>query len=312
MNLNPRKQEKLFGYNDLFNHFIKLFADKKLPNKIIISGPRGIGKSTFSYHFINYIFSMNEQNPYSIKDYKIQSNNRSYQLIKNLSHPNFHLIDILEGKKIIEISQIRNAISYSQKTSFDDNYRVVLIDNIDLLNLYSANALLKVIEEPNEKLLFILIHNNSKKIIKTIESRCIVFKKKFTFNENLSIANDLTNTNLKDFFNFSIINHYFTIGDFLYLYNLSNINKIDFNQLSLKELILHLINSKIYKNNQNLTNLIFNLIESYFHYSFLNNKNLDIYYLYEYFIKKINYTNKFNLDIESLFLEFKYKVTANE
>ena len=87
---------------------------------------------------------------------------------------------------------------------------------------------------------------------------------------------------------------------------------IDFNQLSLKELILHLINSKIYKNNQNLTNLIFNLIESYFHYSFLNNKNLDIYYLYEYFIKKINYTNKFNLDIESLFLEFKYKVTANE
>ena len=79
--------------------------------------------------------------------------------------------------------------------------------------------------------------------------------------------------------------------------------------LSLKDLLLHLINFKIYKNNYDLTNLTFKLIESYFYYSFLHNKNLDIYKLYEYFIKKIDYTNKFNLDIESLFLEFKNKVT---
>jgi len=80
----------------------------------------------------------------------------------------------------------------------------------------------------------------------------------------------------------------------------------------LKELILYLINFKIYKNNQDLTNLIYKLIESYFHYSFLNNKNLYIYSLYQYFINKINYTNKFNLDIESLFLEFKNKIAINE
>ena len=75
------------------------------------------------------------------------------------------------------------------------------------------------------------------------------------------------------------------------------------------DLLLYLINFKIYKNNFDLTNLTFKLIESYFYYSFLNNKSLDIYRLYEYFIKKIDYTNKFNLDIESLFLEFKHKVT---
>ena len=312
MNLNPRNQEKLFGYNNLFKHFIKLFEDKKFPNKIIISGPKGIGKSTFAYHFINYIFSKKEDNSYNLSECKIQNENRSFNLIKNLSHPNFYLIDTLEGKKFIEISQIRKAINYSQKTSFDDNYKIVLIDNIELLNSFSANALLKIIEEPNEKLLFILINNNSKKIINTIKSRCIVFKKKFTYNENLSIANDLVNLDLKDYFSDSIINHYFTIGDFLYLYNFSTSNKIDIKKISLKELILYLINFKIYKNNSDLTNLIYKLIESYFHYSFLNNKNLDIYTLYEYFIKKINYTNKFNLDIESLFLEFKDKITTNE
>ena len=312
MNLNPRNQEKLFGYNNLFKHFIELLEDKKFPNKIIISGPKGIGKSTFAYHFINFIFSKNEENSYNLNEHKIQSENRSFNLIKNLSHPNFYLIDLLEGKKVIEISQIRKAISYSQKSTFNNNYKIVLIDNIELLNLNSANALLKIIEEPNEKLLFILIHNNSKRIIKTIKSRCIVFNKQFTYNENLTIANDLANYDLKDHFSSSIINHYFTIGDFLYLYNFSITNKIDIKNKSLKELILYLINFKIYKNNQDLTNLIYKLIESYFHYSFLNNKNLYIYSLYQYFINKINYTKKFNLDIESLFLEFKNKIAINE
>jgi len=309
MNLDPKKQEKLFGFSNLFNHFVKLLENKKFPNKIMISGPKGIGKSTFAFHIINYIFSKNEKNSYDINEYKIQSENRSFNLIKNLSHPNFHLIDLLDGKKIIEISQVREAITYSQKSSFNDNYRIVLIDNIEYLNLHSSNALLKIIEEPNEKLFFILIHNSNKKIIKTIKSRCIIFKKNFTYDENLSIASDLANVNFENFFNESIINHYLTIGDFLYLYNFSNNNKLDIKKLSLKDLLLHLINFKIYKNNPDLTNLTFKLIESYFYYSFLNNKNLDIYKLYEYFIKKIDYTNKFNLDIESLFLEFKNKVT---
>ncbi len=56
MNLDPKNQEKLLGFDNLFNHFVKLLENKKFPNKIMISGPKGIGKSTFAYHIINYIF----------------------------------------------------------------------------------------------------------------------------------------------------------------------------------------------------------------------------------------------------------------
>ena len=308
MDFEPLNQQKLLGYNSLFVTFTTLLEKKILPNKMIISGPKGIGKSTFAYHFINYILSKNEMFPYDINKFEIHSENKSFKLIKNLTHPNFHLIDLLDDKKIIEISQIRKAISYSQKTSFDNNYRIVLIDNIEFLNIYSSNALLKIIEEPNEKLIFILIHNNSKKIIETIKSRCIIYKKKFTFNENLSIASKLVAVNLKNYFSESIINYYFTVGDFLYLYNFSKKNKLDLQQMSLKSLLIYLINFKNNKNEPDLINFIYRLIESYFHYSFLNNKNINLYNFYKYFIKKINYTNKFNLDIESLFLEFKNKV----
>ena len=308
MDFEPLNQQKLLGYNSLFVTFTTLLEKKILPNKMIISGPKGIGKSTFAYHFINYILSKNEMFPYDINKFEIHSENKSFKLIKNLTHPNFHLIVLLDDKKIIEISQIRKAISYSQKTSFDNNYRIVLIDNIEFLNIYSSNALLKIIEEPNEKLIFILIHNNSKKIIETIKSRCIIYKKKFTFNENLSIASKLVDVNFKNYFSESIINYYFTVGDFLYLYNFSKKNKLDLQQMSLKSLLIYLINFKNNKNEPELINFIYRLIESYFHYSFLNNKNINLYNFYKYFIKKINYTNKFNLDIESLFLEFKNKV----
>ena len=99
MNLDPRNQQRLLGFNNLFNHFAKLLDSKKFPNKIIISGPKGIGKSTFAYHLINYIFSKNETNSYDINQFKIKSDNKSFNLVKNLSHPNFYLIDLLDGKK---------------------------------------------------------------------------------------------------------------------------------------------------------------------------------------------------------------------
>ena len=50
---------KLFGYKDFF-HFDEMIKTKKLP-KILLSGAKGIGKYTFSLHFINYILSKNGQ-----------------------------------------------------------------------------------------------------------------------------------------------------------------------------------------------------------------------------------------------------------
>ena len=309
MNLDPKIQEKLFGFNNLFNHFVKLLENKKFPNKIMISGPKGIGKSTFAYHIINYIFSKNEKNSYDINEYKIQSENRSFNLIKNLSHPNFHLIDLLDGKKIIEISQVRETITYSQKSSFNDNYRIVLIDNIEYLNLHSSNALLKIIEEPNENLFFILIHNDLKKIIKTLKSRCLVFKINLTFDQSINVTNSLLNENIYELLNKDLINFYFKPGDFIGLINFASENKIKLHEYNLKNFLLLLINESHYKKNYFIKSNIFTLIELYFlRILYSSQQKNEIFSFYNKFINKINYTNKFNLDYESLFMEFKSKV----
>ena len=62
--IDPKNQLNLFGYEDYFNSFIKLYKRNKLPNVILLNGPKGIGKATFAYHFINYLLSNNEENKY--------------------------------------------------------------------------------------------------------------------------------------------------------------------------------------------------------------------------------------------------------
>ena len=77
-----KNQTKLHGYDKFFKNLTDLYIDKKLPKKIILSGPKGIGKSTLSYHLVNYIFSADEKNKYDVKNLRINDTNRSSIRIK--------------------------------------------------------------------------------------------------------------------------------------------------------------------------------------------------------------------------------------
>ena len=110
MNLNPSTQINLFEHKEIFNQLYKLYKNDNLPNKILLSGEKGIGKSTLAYHLINFVLSENEKHPYDYENNIINSDNKSYKLIQNQSNPNFQLIDVLEDKKNIDINQIRELI----------------------------------------------------------------------------------------------------------------------------------------------------------------------------------------------------------
>ena len=309
MNIKSSENLKLYGMNIFFDEIIKLYYKKKLPNKILLSGKKGIGKSTFAYHIINCILSTNEDNKYDQTKLHINKENKSYRLIQNNSHPNFYLIDVSEEKKTIDISQIRKMINYSNKSSFNNNPRFVLIDNAENLNKNSTNALLKIVEEPNQNINFILIHNNEKNILPTLKSRCLLFKINFSFNECINIINSLLDDNIFDLINNDLISYYNTPGDIINLINFAKEKKINLNEFSLKELLEYLINNSYYKKNKLVKSLLINFIELYFlkEYNKSSSKK-SLLYIYHLFLDKIHNTEKFNLDEESLFLEFKIKL----
>ena len=160
--LDSKNQLKLYGFEEYFNSFIKIIKNNKLPNTILFNGPKGLGKSTFAYHLINFILSKDEDNKYSISNYSINHENKSYINICNNTHPNFFLVDKTYQDENIKIELSRNLLKFLSKSTYKDNLKLVLIDNAELLNVNASNALLKAIEEPNINTFFFLIYNNNK------------------------------------------------------------------------------------------------------------------------------------------------------
>ena len=142
MSLSPINQTNLFSLDNYLSEFIELYKKKKLPTKILLSGDKGLGKSTLAFHLVNYILSINEEHPYIIAESKINPENRFYKLTINGSNPNLSLVDTLSDKKSIDINQIRELIMNLSKSSFNEKERFVIIDNIETLNISSITFLI--------------------------------------------------------------------------------------------------------------------------------------------------------------------------
>ena len=69
MELKPSENTRLYGMKYFFDEISKLYNEKKLPTKILLSGKRGIGKSTLAYHVINYILSIAEDSKYDYRKF---------------------------------------------------------------------------------------------------------------------------------------------------------------------------------------------------------------------------------------------------
>ena len=306
MNLNPSTQINLFEHKEIFNQLSKLYKNNNLPNKILLSGEKGIGKSTLAYHLINFVLSENEDHLYDCENNKINSNNKSYKLIQNKSNPNFYLIDVLADKKNIDINQIRELIKNLNKSSFNKKKRFVLIDNIELLNLNSINALLKILEEPNENINFILINNN-KRVLPTLKSRCLNFKVFLTKDQSIRIVNQLLNDDINTIINNKLFDYYATPGKLFKLIKLSEEYDLDLVNFDLNTTLTTIIKDKIYKKDKSIIEIIYSFIELYFRNN-ISIENISLLKSYHYFLKKINNTKIYNLDEEILFMEFEDKI----
>tara|TARA_B100001121_G_scaffold107134_1_gene94548 strand:- start:495 stop:1418 length:924 start_codon:yes stop_codon:yes gene_type:complete len=299
--------KKIHGYNDLFNFFIKLDGEERIPNKFILSGNKGIGKSTFAYHLINYILSKNEKNKYDTTNYKINDENKSYRLIKNLSHPNFFLIDVDDGKQQISIDKIRKSFDFINKSSMNNDFRIILIDNAEYLNQSSGNALLKVIEEPNEKLIFILVHDISCKLLDTIKSRCIIFKKAFSCEEKISIFEKIVNQNFTDIFKNNFLFKFMSIGELIYLKKFSEECKLK-EKIDNKNILNIYLKDKYNKDNKKTQKIMFKLMQIYLFQINMNSFSEKNFMWYNSFFKKVTEANIYNLDIGNLYFEFQKKM----
>lgn len=295
---------KLFSYKNLFNDLVNLEIKKKLPSRIIFSGNEGIGKSTLSFHLTNYLLSLNEKTKYNLANNEINLESLSHNHVIKQSHPNFYYISKLDGKTNIEIDQVRDMIMFINKSSFNDNKKIILIDGVEYLNQNSSNALLKCLEESNDQNLFILTYNINQRILDTIKSRCISYKLNFDYSTVPNIISHNFGENLheelNEDFKFETISPNFIIKHITFALE----NSLNINSLNVNNMIKYIIDTKSYKKNPFIINNFQHYIEIYFIKMYLDTKDNKYYDKYLETISDNNLINKFNLDTDSFFIKF--------
>ena len=303
------KRTKLIGHNDLFISLINLYKKNNFPKKIILCGNKGIGKSLFATHFVNYILSQNEKFNYNLENFEINENNKSFLLFKNSSNPNIFYISKKIEKKSIEISQIREMIKFQNRSTFNNNKKFIIIDDINNLNNSSTNALLKSIEEPNNDVFFILIMNTESPVLDTIKSRCIKFNLSLNIDNVKLVVNNYFDEDIYNLISKDFINNYNTPAFLISLIIYLKDNTLDFKSISIEELIYLIIQKKDYKKNQFLSMYITYILQVFFYKKIFLSKNITNK-LKNYFYLKLNLIQKYNLDLESFFLEFQEKLLS--
>ena len=171
-NIDPRYTMQLNGLHLEFDNFSNLLLNKKLPKVILLTGEKGIGKFTLINHLIMSYF---DKENYNLLEKKILKKNKFFEnLSKNLiSNAIFLESGDFKNVKVDVIRELKNKL---QKKPFYNDKRFIILDDVETFNTNSINALLKIIEEPNDDDYFFLINNKTRPLIDTLKSRCLEFK----------------------------------------------------------------------------------------------------------------------------------------
>jgi len=166
---SPIQSKKLISLDHYFDEMVNLFDSNSFPKVLLLSGKKGIGKFTLIFHFLNYVYSKKN---YNLTEKLIDTNSYFYNSILNKTCADVIFLQAEEGKNV-KIDDVRNLKSVLSRSSLTDNPRFIIIDEVEFLNVNSANALLKTLEEPSKNNYFILINNQQAELIATISSRCL-------------------------------------------------------------------------------------------------------------------------------------------
>lgn len=177
--VHPAEQTKLFGHAAAEDFLARSYRSGKGHHAILIEGPEGIGKATLAFRFANHVLHHPEpaEAPETIAD-PSPASPVTRQLVAGASHNLLHLtrpVDEKSGKvkSAITVDEVRKAGKFLSQTSGTGNWRIVIIDPADDLNRNAANAILKILEEPPKRSLFLVLTHAPGKLLATIRSRCL-------------------------------------------------------------------------------------------------------------------------------------------
>lgn len=170
----PQDSQQRFGHEAIWQAVTSAYHEGRFPPNILLAGPKGIGKATLAFHMARYLFAQGQQ-----EAYQDMTTPMNCQMTAG-AHPDLYVLsqDHLpaeERGKEISVERCRALVSFFQQKPMYGQWRVALVDSLDQLHPRGAQSLLKILEEPPERAILILISHHLDRVLPTIRSRCQLF-----------------------------------------------------------------------------------------------------------------------------------------
>jgi DNA polymerase-3 subunit delta' len=175
----PRETTMLFGHDTAERAFLTIYRSGRVPHAWLIGGEPGIGKATLAYRIARFVLA--HPDPSRVPDVAslaVDPDHRTVRRIAASAHPDLLTLERTVGdtgklRTVITVDQVRRLSTFFGSTAGEGGWRVCIVDSADELKYpEGSNALLKMLEEPPPRSLFLLVSHAPGRLLPTIRSRC--------------------------------------------------------------------------------------------------------------------------------------------
>jgi len=176
----PRATHVLFGHGNAEAALLGAYRSGRIPHAFLIVGPKGIGKATLAYRMARFALAHPDPAAHEVAAATSLAVDAAHPVARRIAAQAQGDLLILERtlndkgvlRQQIAVEDVRRTVSFFGSTAGEGGWRIAIVDAVDELNRSGANALLKVLEEPPQRALLLLVSHSAARVPATLRSRC--------------------------------------------------------------------------------------------------------------------------------------------
>lgn len=176
----PRETAALYGHAGAEMALLGAYKSGQMPHAWLIGGAQGIGKATLAYRMAKFVLTHPDPASPQVQGADRLDIDPGHPVARQVaagSHGGLLTLERTVNDKgvmrtVITVDESRETISFFGSTAAIGGWRVCVVDTVDELNANASNALLKILEEPPSRSLFLLVSHAPSRVLPTIQSRC--------------------------------------------------------------------------------------------------------------------------------------------
>jgi DNA polymerase III subunit delta' len=177
---HPRMTNGLAGHALAEAALLAAYRSGRVPHAFLFVGAKGIGKATLAYRLARFVLAHPDPTTAEVQAATSLAVDPSHPVARRIAARTHADLLVLERtpndkgvtRQQIAVEDVYRTVSFFGSTAGEGGWRIAIVDSVDELNRFGANALLKVLEEPPRRALLLLISHSLAAVPPTLRSRC--------------------------------------------------------------------------------------------------------------------------------------------